>query len=109
MGRALLDDLVANPSELALRKQEAILRAEILVQTHSLDFILQHRTLLVKEWQRVTKSMDLNAAATDLLIRDAPPAVTTDLPQESEGDEDEDELEEEEEIEVIMDADDTTA
>lgn len=71
--KALSDSFITNPSELALRKQEANLRAEIITQTHSLDYILQHRKLLLREWQRVSKLLDINGTALDFIVLDAPP------------------------------------
>lgn len=76
--KAISDNFTANPSELALRKQEAVLRAEIITQTHSLDYILQHRKLLLREWQRVSKLLDINGTALDFIVLDAPPRPAAD-------------------------------
>lgn len=71
--KVLAEGLIGNPSELALCKQEANLRAEIITQTHSLDYILQHRKLLLREWQRVSKLLDINGTPLDFIVLDAPP------------------------------------
>lgn len=97
--KALSDAFLANPSELALRKQEANLRAEIITQTHSLDYILQHRKLLLREWQRVSKLLDINGSALDFIVLDAPPR-----PDEGPSVPMEDSASEDEEVEIVTGA-----
>jgi hypothetical protein len=97
--KALSDAFIANPSELALRKQEANLRAEIITQTHSLDYILQHRKLLLREWQRVSKLLDINGSALDFIVLDAPPR-----PDEGPSVHMEDSASEDEEVEIVTGA-----
>lgn len=97
--KVLAEGLFGNPSELALRKQEANLRAEIITQTHSLDYILQHRKLLLREWQRVSKLLDINGTPLDFIVLDAPPR--TDAGPSVNMD---DSASEEDEVEIVTEA-----
>lgn len=97
--KVLAEGLIGNPSELALRKQEANLRAEIITQTHSLDYILQHRKLLLREWQRVSKLLDINGTPLDFIVLDAPPR--TDAGPSVNMD---DSASEEDEVEIVTEA-----
>jgi hypothetical protein len=75
---AVHESLNGQSPELVQRKLESTLRAKVITVTHKIDFLLQHRKLLLRQWQSVAKGIDGNGPTPlDMLINEAPPASQT--------------------------------